>query len=86
MQPAEGREVHLVLWPPGSRLDQKTGVISTTDASGAQVTIAAGDRLRAAGGETKDVNFVAELTGQHPPLACQTGESYWRAYQVTKLP
>lgn len=86
IQPAEGRELYLALWPPGSRLDPATGVITTLDASGAQVTIAVGDRLRAGGGETKDVNFVVDLTGQKPPPACQTGEGYWRMYQITRLP
>lgn len=85
IQPAEGRELYLALWPPGSRLEQVGSGVAVVDASGAQV-VTVGDRLRSVGGETKDVNDVIRFTGQKPPLACQVGEAYWRAYQVTRLP
>jgi hypothetical protein len=86
IQPAEGRELCLALWPPGSRLDKTTGRVTTRDASGAELVIAVGDRLRVGGGETKDLDHVVTITGQKPPLACQTGEAYWSAYQITRLP
>lgn len=86
LQPAEGRELYLILWPPGSRFDQGTGRVTTRAESGAEVSLGVGDRMRAGGGETRDLEFVATLTGQRPPLACQTGESYWRAYVITPLP
>jgi hypothetical protein len=84
MQPAEGRELYLALWPAGSRLEAAGSSVVVGDPSGARFSV--GDRLRATGGETKDVEHVITLTGQKPPPVCQVGEGYWRMYQITRLP
>jgi hypothetical protein len=84
LQGAEGQPLYLALWSPGSRLEASGSTIAVVDPAGARIGV--GDRLRATGGETKNVEDVIALTGQKPPLACQTGEGYVRLYQITKLP
>lgn len=78
-------EFYLALWPAGSRLDQSAGNVSIVDSRGIRLATV-GDRLRATGGETRDVSFVVQITDQTPPPACRRGEAYWRAYEVIRLP
>lgn len=78
----QGRtESFLVLWPAGSTLRESDGKISVHDQNGVRVATV-GERIEGGGGETRDLGFVRELTGQTPPPQCQLGESYWRAYGV----
>lgn len=81
LDPDGGTESYLILWPAGSSLRESDGKISIYDQSGARVATV-GERIEGGGGETKDLDFVRDLTGQTPPPQCQAGEGYWRAYGV----
>lgn len=83
-QDADGtREAFLPLWPSGSRAEQTPDGIVVVGGPGRQEIAREGMRVRAGGGETRDLKFVLELIGETPPPECQTGEAFWRAYEVT---
>lgn len=78
----DGRTISwLILWPAGSSLRESDGVLTVYDGQGARVA-SVGERIEAGGGETPNLDFVRDRTGQTPPPECQLGEAYWMAYGV----
>lgn len=81
----EGRlESFLVLWPAGSRLRESGGKLEIVNADD-RVVGREGELIRGGGGETRDLEFVRDLTGQSPPAECQQGEAFWRLYDVLTI-
>lgn len=76
-------EAFLPLWPAGSRAGQTPDGIAVFGGPGRKQIAREGTRVRAGGGETRDLEFVRELIGETPPPECQTGEAYWRAYEIS---
>ena len=83
-RPGTSEERVLALWPAGARLRTDAGRVQISDVGG-QWTATVGDVYWYVGGETKDLSYVAELTGAVPPVACRS-DVYWRIYRLSDTP